>query len=161
MKHIADVACHLNASTQEITTVLERPRPWKDCICESEECVRLKPHPAALLEQFTADQGDAVPCLVVAEPRAGESAEPDIGAGRRVAVATLDDEIDRATADQGVEIGIKHVGWAPECHQDTQGGEECRVTRYWQLNQILNRTGSELGPDPLVFTSHFLVAGMR
>src|SRR5262249_39924745 len=76
-------------------------------------------------------------------------------------VATLDAELDRAAADYGVEITIKGECTGREFYQDAQSGEGSPVTQDRQLGKFLNRTGSELGPDPFVFTSHFIITGMR
>ena len=133
--HIADAVCAFERATQQITTGLDRPRPRNDHRSEHEIGSRLEALPSALLDQFIADPTEAVPRLVVAESRAGDGSQPDIGEARRVAVATLEAEIDRATADQddadcyqwrvqGLPVSSGCPGWRAMRDRSIQAGRQ-------------------------------------
>ena len=66
-----------------------------------------------MLAQLVASPSETVPCLVVAELPAGDDSKPDISARRSAAVPPLEAEIDRAAADQAVEIVVS--GECVEC----------------------------------------------
>src|SRR5580692_1618997 len=88
--HVADGGCDLERVTQQVALAFDWPRPWKDHPTEQYVGARLEAFPSALFGEFIAEPTEAVPCLVVAEPRTGDHRHADIGGARRVAVATLE-----------------------------------------------------------------------
>src|SRR5262249_46289995 len=89
---IADTVGAFDRAPDRITTILHVPRPGKDHGSEHEIGCRLEALPSALLAQLKADPREAVSRLVVAEVRADDGSQPDIGVARSFAVPTLDTE---------------------------------------------------------------------
>jgi hypothetical protein len=99
---IANAVGAFDRATHQITTILHVPGPGKDHGSEHEISCGLEALPSALLAQLIADPSEAVSRLVVAELRADDGSQPDIGVARSFAVPTLDAETDRAAVDQAV-----------------------------------------------------------
>ncbi len=97
----------------------------------------------ALFDQVIAEPAESKSGLVVAEVRSGEQAKRYIGEARGVAVAALDAEIDGPTDDQGEQVRICIPGRRREFGQHIQSGEGCRIAHQRQLDEGLDRAGSE------------------
>src|ERR1700738_4413837 len=136
-------------------------RPRQDETSEAHIGPGLEALQSVPFEQVMAEPAEAICRLIVAEARSGDHAKPNVGEARAVTVATLEAEIDRPTNDQGKQLRIRMQARRPDLGQNVHRPEGCRVAHQRQLDQILDHAAPELGPDPLVFASRFLVFRMR
>src|SRR4029077_17823012 len=121
----------------------------------------LEARQAVQFDQIMAEPAESKSGLVVAEPRSGDHAKPNVGEAGAVTVAALEAEIDRATDDQGKQVRIGMQARRSELGQNINGREGCRVAHQRQLDQMLDRAAPELRPDPLVLASCYLFRRMR
>src|SRR5215468_4381709 len=96
---IANLIGRRDRATQQIAASFHMFRPGCD---QAEDLIRrgLEALEVASFAQFIAKPGKAIPGLVIAEPRAGEHTNTNVGDARSVAVAMLDTEIDGAAGRQ-------------------------------------------------------------
>src|SRR5260370_20066999 len=162
-----DAAVHCKTEVADLVRGLERPmyqgaaspdmfRRWDQVTSED----HIGPGPealqAAFFDQFIAEPAESKSGLVVAEVRSSYLTKPYIGNTRTFAVAPLEAEIDRPADGQGKKVRLRKQCRRQDLGQNIQSREGCGVAHQGQLDELLDLAASELRPDSLVFSFHFL-----
>src|SRR6267378_6196403 len=158
---VTDLVRRLEPATQRIAASPDMFRPGRDDTSKVQMGPGLEARQPALFDQVIAEPAESESGLVVAEARSGEQAKHDISEARAVTVAALEAEIDRPTNDQGKQVRIRMPGRRPELGQDIKGRERCGIAHQGQIDELLDRAGSELGPDPLILAPRFVFRRVR
>src|SRR5260370_19325313 len=114
----------------------------------------------AFIHQIEAEPAEAVPGLELAET-SQQLPDPNIAEGRCVAVPVVKAEVCHTT---GKEAGQILVGKSCRCLERRKHIESCPaygVLNWGEIGDILDRTGPEFPPHPLVFKLDLTARWMR
>ena len=160
-RDVAAAVRGIEGAAQDVTTAAEMPGPGHDQVTVVQVGPRLGVLQAAPFDQFHAEIAESPSGLMVAEARAGDGAEHDVGDARGVAVAPHEAQLHGLEHDQHAQVPIREERRRHERRQHVQRRQRERVAHHRQVEQRLDWPAPELGPDLLVCAPHVLVGWMR
>ena len=116
---------------------------------------------AAALDQVAGHPGEAIAAVVVAEARAGDHARGGVAHRRGGAVAVLEAEVGGAADAEGDEVVVDVLGRDAHLGEELEDRQGFRVPHQRQVDDVLDRSVAEQGPDALVLAAGCLVARVR
>ena len=151
---------HLEGTARRIDPFLERSGP-RDQTRKKEIGPSPKLIQSATFEQIAAHLSESITFIVVTEAGAGDHVQCRVVEWRGVAVAPLEVEIGGPADAECDQILIGVQGWYTQAGEHVQRRQSLRVLHQRKVDEILDRTVSEPGPDALVLTARFRLGGMR
>src|SRR6516225_9463221 len=152
--------CHLEGTARRVDPFSERSCP-RDQTREEEIGSSPKVLQSATFEQIARHLSKAITFIVVAKAGAGDHVQCRVVEWCGVAVAALEIEIGGPADTECDQILVGVQGWYTQAGQHVQRRQSLRILHQRKVDEILDRTVSEPGPDALVLTARFRLGGMR
>src|SRR5262249_37566299 len=131
---------------------LDVSRPWNDKSSKRHIGAGLIATQSTLLHQIVTKLAKPESGLIVSEMRSSEHTQPYIGVARSVAVAVLQAEADHPTNYESKKSNIDEQRRCHDLSENIQNIEHVRIGDQGQVNEFLDLSVSQQGPDSVVFS---------